>query len=298
MLHLGRTYIPLESFVIVSLSSWGEHVASGSRILVNGVETFYVDRGSGKVVVLIHGWASSSFSWRYNIHQLSNSLRVIAPDLPGFGLSKPLSAGLHLDSVVKHIARFLEILDVGKFSLVGHSMGGIVAAYLATRSVDNVEKLVLINPSFFVTEDGRMSFIMKIARRRPWGGILSRFLISKFFIRYALKRVYVKKHVVDDMLVEGYYESVKNADASLLDAVNISREFSLDVLSGIKCPVLFILGKLDTLVSCAKNNELAERIGARVFVDEGSGHNVHEESPEEVNRVIIDFLSNWDERYL
>ena len=44
--------------------SWAEHVASGKRTEVNGLEIFYIDRGSGDVVVLVHGWASSSFSWR------------------------------------------------------------------------------------------------------------------------------------------------------------------------------------------------------------------------------------------
>jgi len=53
--------------------SWAEHVASGKRTEVNGLEIFYIDRGSGDVVVLIHGWAPSSFIWRRIVPHLSHS---------------------------------------------------------------------------------------------------------------------------------------------------------------------------------------------------------------------------------
>ena len=79
--------------------SWSEHVASGKKAGVGGLEVFYVDRGAGDAVVLVHGWASSSFSWRRVIPHLSQRFRVIALDLPGFGLSQRLPGGLDLEPV-------------------------------------------------------------------------------------------------------------------------------------------------------------------------------------------------------
>lgn len=67
---------------------WPEHVKQGIKAVVDGVEVFYVENGVGEPVVLIHGWASSSYSWRRNIPALAEHFRVIALDLPGFGLSQ------------------------------------------------------------------------------------------------------------------------------------------------------------------------------------------------------------------
>jgi pimeloyl-ACP methyl ester carboxylesterase len=60
---------------------------------VNGLETFYVSMGSGPAVLLIHGWAASSFTWRKVYGPLSAGFHVVAVDLPGFGNLQPLPGG-------------------------------------------------------------------------------------------------------------------------------------------------------------------------------------------------------------
>ncbi|MEM1942732.1 MAG: alpha/beta hydrolase [Candidatus Caldarchaeum sp.] len=274
------------------MSSWSEHVAAGSKVNVDGVETFYVERGSGRAVLLVHGWASSSFSWRNSLPALSKKYRTIAVDLPGFGMSQRLPTGLHLENIAQHLTRFLDILGVEKFSLVGHSMGGVVSTYVAASWPSRVEKLVLVNPSLFGSEAGRRPIMMEVARKKPFGGLLTRLFVSRFIIRKVLKNIYVRKELVDDYLVEGYYQSVKRAGTVLLEAVNVMNEFSLDLVSRITCPVLFVLGEHDTIVPFEKSRQLAEQIGARIYVDPGSGHSVHEENPEAVNNVILEFLED------
>ncbi|MCS7137105.1 MAG: alpha/beta hydrolase [Candidatus Caldarchaeum sp.] len=275
----------------MSLTSWKEHFESGSRTVVDGVEMFYVERGEGPPVVLIHGWASSSFGWRKNLPELSNRFRTIALDLPGFGLSQRLETGLHLQPLADHLTKFLNQIGVRRFSLVGHSMGGTISAYLAAAKPDLVQNLVLLNPSLFGTEAGRRPFLVEIVRRKPVGSVLARFMISRYFIRSTLRRVYVKKHLVDESLVEGYYESVKRAGLVLLEAMNIMREFNLNLFSSIECPVLFVLGEQDRWVPYEKNKELAEKVGAKVYSVPDAGHMVIDENPEAVNNVILEFLS-------
>ncbi|MEM0383559.1 MAG: alpha/beta hydrolase [Candidatus Caldarchaeum sp.] len=274
------------------LSSWSEHVAAGSKVLVDGVETFYVERGGGRAVLLIHGWASSSFSWRNSLPTLSKSYRTIAVDLPGFGMSQRLPTGLHLELLASHLTSFLDRIRVEKVSLIGHSMGGVVSAYFAASRPSRVEKLVLVNPSLFGSEAGRRPLLMEVGRRRPFGGFLTRLFVSRFVIRRVLRSVYVRKELVDDALVEGYYQSVKRAGTVLLEAVNIMREFSLDVVSRISCPILFVLGRHDTIVPFEKSKQLAEQVGARMYVDPDSGHSVHEENPAAFNNVILEFLED------
>ncbi|MEM4346553.1 MAG: alpha/beta hydrolase, partial [Candidatus Caldarchaeum sp.] len=134
--------------------------------------------------------------------------------------------------------------------------------------------------------------LMEVGRRRPFGGFLTRLFVSRFVIRRVLRSVYVRKELVDDALVEGYYQSVKRAGTVLLEAVNIMREFSLDVVSRISCPILFVLGRHDTIVPFEKSKQLAEQVGARMYVDPDSGHSVHEENPAAFNNVILEFLED------
>lgn len=271
--------------------SWAEHVASGIRTTINGVEAFYVDRGEGNPVVLVHGWASSSFSWRRNVPALSERFRVIAPDLPGFGLSQRLPGGLDLESVRAFLLDLLESIGVDEFSLVGHSMGGAVSAYVASMNPDRVRRLVLINPSPFGAGVGRRPFAVELVRHRPLSDIAVRFSVRRSVVRRVLERVYVRKEVLDEETVTGYYESIRNSGRTLIEAFRLIRSFRIDYLRSLRCPVLFVLGRRDELVPFELNERLARELGAEIYVDDGSGHNVHEENPEEVNRVIADFLS-------
>lgn len=275
-----------------AMMSWEEHVGAGSKMVVDDVEMFYLDRGEGHPVVFVHGWASSSFSWRNICSRLSEKFRTIALDLPGFGLSQRLKTGLHLPPLSEHLIKFLKQLGICKFSLVGHSMGGTISAYLAATKPDSVDKLVLINPSLFGTEQGRRPFIVELVRKKPIGNILSRFMVNKYFIRYTLRRVYVKRYLVDQHLVEGYYQSVKRAGTTLFDAMNIMREFDLNMVYLIKSPILFVLGHLDRWVPFQKNMELAEKVGARIHVVHDAGHMVLDEDADAVINVIWDFLKS------
>ncbi|MCX8192303.1 MAG: alpha/beta hydrolase [Nitrososphaeria archaeon] len=272
------------------MSSWTQHVEEGSRMLVDGVEVFYLDKGVGEALILIHGWASCSYSWRYNLPALAQHFRVIAPDLPGFGLSQRLPSKLGLDPVNRHLLRFLDKLGVHTFSLVGMSMGGAVSAYMAAKNPDKVKKLVLINPALFGAETGRRSVPVKFLSTWPIYNIFSKLFISKRFIRNVLKQVYVKQSMVDVDLIEAYYQSVKSSGKTLIEALYIMKEFQHSYLREIKCPVLFILGGKDRLVPFEKNMKTAELMGAKVFIDPDSGHAVHEENPDIVNSIILEFL--------
>ena len=70
----------------------------------------------------------------------------------------------------------------------------------------------------------------------------------------------------------------------------IISDFDLTYVRNVRGPVLFVLGGRDNLVPYELNRKLAEEIGARVFIDLEAGHAVHEENPDVVNNVILDFL--------
>ena len=123
---------------------------------VKGVGTFYKEYGdrNDRHVLFIHGLGASLLAWRDIPDALSKYLHTIAVDLIGFGASeKPESADYTIKGLSKFIVDFLvERIEIGKqkhkkISIVGHSLGGYIAAQVAIENKDLVEKIVLIDSS-------------------------------------------------------------------------------------------------------------------------------------------------------
>ena len=112
---------------------------------VGPVLTHYLRAGEGPPVVLLHGGGGDSRQWLPNLEALARQHLVYAPDLPGFGSSRPLLDSYSLPSLASFVMGFLEALELDKVALVGHSLGGGTALSLALESPQRVEKLVLVN---------------------------------------------------------------------------------------------------------------------------------------------------------
>jgi 2-hydroxy-6-oxo-octa-2,4-dienoate hydrolase len=120
----------------------------GKTIQVLEIDTNYHDAGEGSPVVLLHGsgpGVSAWTNWKRVIPALSDSFRVIAPDLPGFGYTER-KADLHYDMKLwgKHLIAFLDALELPKVSLVGNSFGGSLALATAARFPERFDRLVLM----------------------------------------------------------------------------------------------------------------------------------------------------------
>src|ERR1041384_6054745 len=109
------------------------------------VKLHYCDWGSGKPVILIHGWPSTSQMWEYQLDELAQAgLRVIAYDRRGFGKSSVPYKAYDYDSLASDLNAFIEELDLNGVVLVGFSMGGgEVVRYLSRYGSARVSKVVL-----------------------------------------------------------------------------------------------------------------------------------------------------------
>lgn len=105
-------------------------------------------RANGHVVVLLHGKNFSGAYWKRTAEALlAQGYRVIMPDQIGFGKSsKPVDIQYSFDLLARSTARLLDSLGVARASVVGHSMGGMLAARWATQYPERTERLVLVNP--------------------------------------------------------------------------------------------------------------------------------------------------------
>ncbi len=111
------------------------------------VDIYYEDHGSGKPVVLIHGYPLSGASWEKQVPVLLDAgYRVIAYDRRGFGKSSKPTGGYNYDTFAEDLRKLATQLDLRDFALVGFSMGGgEVARYLGNYGSKNVTKAVFIS---------------------------------------------------------------------------------------------------------------------------------------------------------
>lgn len=124
-----------------------QHEESGRYIVVDGIKTFVLDRGSGEAVFCIHGVPTSSFLYRKMIRALSGmGFRGVSVDLPGFGLSeRPDDFDYSFPGFARFLAKAIEVLDLNKFHLVVHDVGGPVGFALAAANQEKILSLTILN---------------------------------------------------------------------------------------------------------------------------------------------------------
>lgn len=115
------------------------------QIDFRGKKFYFTSAGNGPAIVLLHGFLGSSDIWKNYTRKLSAGYRVIAPDLPGHGLSETVSAVHTMDLLAEAVNQALEELKIRSFLLVGHSMGGYAALAVAERYRRKVRGLVLFH---------------------------------------------------------------------------------------------------------------------------------------------------------
>ena len=112
---------------------------------LHGDRIAYRDAGSGETVLLIHGMAGSSDTWRAVIPQLAKKYRVVAPDLLGHGRSDKPRGDYSLGAFAVWLRDLLDELGVTRATIVGQSLGGGVAMQFVYQHPDYCERLVLIS---------------------------------------------------------------------------------------------------------------------------------------------------------
>lgn len=279
----------------------------GHFIEVNGTKVFYLDsapEGPASVstpasspeakppLLLIHGLASSTFSFRKNIPELSRHFRVLALDLKGFGLTKEYAdPNLSLDAEAELVVGFMDALRIRRATLVGHSLGGSIAALVAARHPDRVNRLVLIDSAtLYITRP----FVTRLLHGRLLSGLAYQLGgPSRELVRKVLLKAYSDKSKVTAADVEGYYFpfTVKNSAEALRRFLTTDNPNENALFARIQAPTLILWGDDDTFFDPSVPKFLHRQIKNSKLVDiPRAGHASMEEEPEAVNRAILKFL--------
>ncbi len=120
--------------------------AESRHVQVGSIDLHYLEEGTGEATVLVHGWPTSSYLWRDIVPALAAGGRVLAPDLPGFGLSdKPEQVTYTLDFQAGMLGAFLDAVGARRVSLVLHDLGGPIGLLWAVRNPHRLRRLVVMN---------------------------------------------------------------------------------------------------------------------------------------------------------
>jgi pimeloyl-ACP methyl ester carboxylesterase len=264
---------------------------------LDGVRLHYQEAGekTNPVLVLIHGFASSTLVWSKVFLDLAHAgFRVIAVDLLGFGYSgKPRNGEYTIAGQAGFLMRLLEQLGIKRATLVGSSYGGAVAATCALDYPQRVEKLVLVGA---VHNNQPLRFnLMRLFGSPVLGDVVSPLLIgSRRLLRRRMKRVYDRHAwVLDERRVDARHFPLRAAGTQRAiirtvrgwDAERISRDAHL-----IRQPTLLLWGENDIEIPLAEGEWLHEQIpGSRFVVFLECGHLPHEEYPEAFTKLVADF---------
>lgn len=120
---------------------------------VQGSKLNYVDLGpkDAPVLLFVHGIMGTWRNWIFNLLPFADRFRVIAVDLPGFGLSEMPKGEFSISAYAATLDQFCSQLGLGRVTLIGNSMGGQVGTVLAKQFPDRLEKLILVDPAGFTT---------------------------------------------------------------------------------------------------------------------------------------------------
>jgi non-heme chloroperoxidase len=262
------------------------------------IELYYEDHGSGKPVVLIHGWPLSGASWEKQVAALlAGGHRVITYDRRGFGRSSQPSIGYEYDTFAEDLNKLLTTLDLRDVALVGFSMGGgEVARYLGANGSDRVRQAVFISsvPPFLLKTADNPSGVegavfdgikQAIVADRP--AFLSAFL-NNFYNVDELRG----KRISDEAVRQSWNVAVGASAKGSLDCVTAwYTDFRKD-LPKIDVQTLVIHGDADRIVPIAASGELTAKAvkGARKVVIQGGPHGLTWTHADQVNKELLAFL--------
>jgi len=265
---------------------------------MNGHTVFYIVKGEGKPLLLIHGYGAGMWVWEKQIEILSRSFRVYALDIIGHGFSDRPKIPYTSETYIHFLRDFMDGVGIEKATLIGNSMGGGIAWAMAISFPETVNRLVLIDcvPPDVLNQVRNDSFKTLVALRSipflPYLIIAGR---SKKSIKWILQECVSDIQRITPEIVNRQYQlsRIKGTTRVLYSTLHHAEEAKRlkDSLSLIHHPTLLIWGEDDLIFPPVVGENLHQAIrGSRFQVIKGSGHIPMWETPEEVNEAILSFL--------
>lgn len=263
------------------------------------IDLYYEDHGTGKPVVLIHGYPLSAASWEKQLPALLDAgHRVVMYDRRGFGRSSQPAKGYDYDTFADDLNVLMETLDLRDVALVGFSMGGgEVARYIGKYGTSRVSKAVFIGavaPHLLKTDDdpegvpGEVFAGIKATVQKDRPSFFTGFFQNFFNV----EKLKPEGRITDEAVHMNWAVAVGSSPIASVQCVDTwGTDFRADVAK-IDVPTLVIHGEADQIVPIAAAGERTAKLvpGAKLVKIADGPHAVNWTHAEEVNSALLEFL--------
>lgn len=265
-----------------------------SAVIVNGLRWEVRVRGTGRPLLLLHGFTGRGTAWGAHAAAFARAFRVVTVDLPGHGRSgTAASHRMTVERTADDLAAILARLDAAPADTLGYSLGARIALRLAVAHPGVVGRLVLESPSAGLRTEAE-----RASRRRADEDLAVRLEadgIAAFVNEWARRPVFAS-HVTLPPARAARLRAMRLANspgglaASLRGAGQGSMEPLFDRLGSIEAPTLVIAGALDDRGGPLAGQVARDIPRARLAVIDRAGHTPHEEQPRVFRRLATEFL--------
>jgi len=244
-------------------------------------------------LLLIHGYLSSTFSFRRIIPLIKKHFNILALDLPPFGKAEKCVKFVYsYNNLSKIIIDVLRTLKIKNTIGVGHSMGGQILLYAARNRPDLFQKIILICSSGYMK---RLHPILVYSSYLPYFSLVVKRHLAQQGIWNSLRNVVYDQYLITEEMLNGYLEPFQdNRIFQALTKMIRDREGDLTPhqLQTIETPCLLVWGEEDRVVPLSVGKRLSEDLPNAQFISlKKTGHLVPEERPLDVSKYIYEFSS-------
>lgn len=245
--------------------------------------------GTGKHVVLLHGFAEDGSTWNNEVSYLKSHCQLIVPDLPGSGQSPLLQgANVEMEDYADCIYALLNYEEIHSCIMISHSMGGYITLAFAGKYPAKLTGFGLVNSTAFADNKEKKTTRKKGIQLMEEYGTFS-------FIKNTVPNLFSQKSKQEQPeIVAAFAEAWKDFTTTALVqyyTAMMNRPDSTEVLKTSEVPVLFIIGSED---AAAPLNDLLEQVHlpkvSHIHVLEGVGHMSMLEAPNDLNKHLLKFI--------
>jgi 3-oxoadipate enol-lactonase len=260
------------------------------RIEINGINIDYKDEGEGTPVIFVHAFALNQTMWDAQVTALQDRYRVITVDMRGFGNSDVIKGTSEMSQMAADVHGLMRALAIDKAVMVGLSMGGYVLFAFYKAFKDVVQALVFADTRATADTDEARANRLRSAEKAEREGSTA---IADETTPKLLGDTTQAKN--PDLVKRVHSIQAANSPDGIAAAQRgmAARQNSTDLLAEITCPTLVIVGTEDKLTPPTEAEAIHRGIRhSKLHAIEGSGHLSNMETPDEFNKVLIEFIES------
>jgi pimeloyl-ACP methyl ester carboxylesterase len=269
------------------------------QIEVGGTPVNYVDLGEGQSepIVFVHGLGGQWQNWLENLPRAALERRVIALDLPGFGLTPMPQDEITIPGYGRCVDALCEQLDLGRVDIVGNSMGGYIAAEVAIQFPRRIDQLLLVSAAGITSSDiarrpiytlGRIATALTTHLAAQDRAIAARPNTRHLALELVARHPSLLRA---DLAYEGFFKGAGKPGFEAALRACLEYDFR-DRLPDIRQPTLIVWGEKDSIIPVRDAHEFERLIpDSRKIVMKDTGHIPMAERPGAFNNVMMDFLA-------